>query len=173
MLLLLALEVVMLAGFVVAQIQGMLGWGRRLFERVGFYPFGRGGTLDRVDQGLARFYRRESRRLLLSIVFHLVAWLLGSVEAYLILRFLGVGVSLATATVIEAFGTAIRFATFMVPASLGVLEGGYVVVFGALGLGSTASMSFGLARRLREIVWISVGLVVFALMRAERSPGGS
>lgn len=172
MLWLLIVEVVAVGAFAVAQTQGMLGWGRRLLERVGLARFARTETLQLVDQGLAGFYRNEPRRLALSIVFHFGAWLLGSLEAYLILRFLGVGVSLATATVIEAFGTAIRFATFLIPASLGALEGGYVVVFAALGLGPAASIPFGLARRVREFVWIGLGLVVFAVMRSERSTTG-
>jgi hypothetical protein len=143
----------------------MFAWGQRLLQRIGVRPSGSGETLRRVDRGLASFYRREPRRLLLSIAFHLVAWLLGSVEAYLTLRFLGVDVSLTTATVIEAFGAGIRFATFMIPASVGALEGGYAVTFGALGLGSSTGVAFGLARRVREIVWVGAGLIAFAVMR--------
>jgi hypothetical protein len=74
-------------------------------------------------------------------------------------------VSLVTATVIEAFGTGIRFATFLIPASLGVLEGGYALTFAALGLGSTAGVSFSLIRRLREVAWVAVGLLALALTR--------
>ncbi len=78
--------------------------------------------------------------------------------------------SLPTATVIEAFGTAVRFATFMIPASLGVLEGGYAATFSALGLGSAVGISFGLTRRVREIVWIAAGLIAFAVMRTRSQP---
>src|SRR5206468_7249687 len=105
-------------------------------------------------------------RLVLSIVFHFIAWVLGSLETWLILGFLGAPVSLTAATVIEAFGTAVRFATFLIPASLGVLEGGYVVTFAALGLGSTTAVSFSLVRRVREAVWVGLGLLVFSLARA-------
>ncbi len=163
---LLVVEIVAVGAFVVAQNTGMFGWGQRLLQRISVRPSGSGETLRRVDAGLASFYRREPRRLLVSIGFHLVAWLLGSVEAYLTLRFLGIDVSLTTATVIEAFGTAVRFATFMIPASVGVLEGGYAATFSALGLGATAGVSFGLVRRVREIVWVAAGLLVFAVMRA-------
>ena len=75
-----------------------------------------------------------------------------------------------TATVIEAFGTGIRFATFLIPGSLGVLEGGYAATFAALGLGGTMGVSFSLVRRLREIVWVAVGLVAFAFLRVPRPP---
>jgi putative membrane protein len=165
---LLAVEILGLGGFVVAQTRGMFEGGRRLLERLGVRSFGHGQTTRRVDHGLASFYRREPRRLLLSIFFHFVAWVLGALEAYLILRFLGIDVSLTTAVVIEAFGTGVRFVTFMIPGSLGALEGSYVATFVALGLSPAAGISFGLTRRLRELVWVLAGLIVFAVMRPER-----
>ena len=171
MLWLLGLEVVALAVFVVAQTRGMFGWSTWLLDRMRMRSVRLGDALSRVDQGLAWFYRREPRRLFLSITFHFVAWLLGTVEAYLILRFLGVIVSLSTAAVIEAFATAIRVATFLIPASVGTLEVGYVATFGALGLGSTAGLAFGLTRRVREITWVAVGLIILAVMR--RAPHGA
>src|SRR5207245_1923633 len=105
----------------------------------------------RGDQGLAPaghgLARREHtlhrpRRLMLSITFHFVAWVLGTLEAYLILRFLGIEASLPVALVIEAFGTGVRFVTFVIPGSLGVLEGSYVATFVALGLSPAAGVSF-------------------------------
>jgi len=103
----------------------------------------------------------------------LMAWLLGALETWMILRFLGTPVSLVTATVIEAFGTGIRFATFMIPGSLGALEGGYAATFAALGFGGTMGVSFSLVRRIREIVWIGVGLVAFAFLRIPHPPDPS
>jgi uncharacterized protein (TIRG00374 family) len=169
MLWLLAIEAVALAGFVVAQTRGMLTWGGRLVTRLGL-DHGHSEALGRIDDVLARFYRTAPGRLALSIAFHLVAWLLGAVETWLILRFLGAPVSLTTATVIEAFGAAVRFATFLVPASLGALEGGFVVTFAALGLGSTTAIAFSLVRRMREALWVGLGLVVFALVRSGAEP---
>ena len=161
---LLALETVALAGFVVAQTRGMLAWGGRLLVQLGVGGV-RPEALGRIDDVLARFYRDAPGRLALSIACHFVAWLLGSLESWLILGFLGAPVSLSTATVIEAFGSAVRFATFLIPASLGALEGGYVVTFAALGLGSTTAVSFSLIRRIREAVWVGLGLLAFALTR--------
>jgi len=118
-----------------------------------------------VDAALADFYRREPRRLALSILFHLTAWLLGIAETWLILWLLGIPISWTTATVIEAFGTGIRFATFLIPGSLGAQEGGYVVTFVALGLRGADGVTFGLVRRFRELVWVGIGLLLFAAMR--------
>ena len=165
---LVALEVLALGAFVVVQMRGLAARGARMLARVGLSRFEGHATLGRIDETLAMFYRRRPLRLALSIGCHFAAWLLGAVEAWLILEFLGTPVSLVTATVIEAFGTGIRFATFVVPGSVGVLEGGYAATFAALGLGSTAGVSFSLVRRIREAVWIAIGLVAFALIRSAR-----
>ena len=165
MLWLLGIEAVALGLFVLVQTRGMLGWTLRLVERLGVRPPRGQATLGRVDDALEQFYRTAPERLGLSIGFHFIAWALGSVETWLILKFLGSEVSLATATVIEAFGTAVKVATFLVPASLGVLEGGFLATFATLGLSSTTAISFSLVRRLREAVWVAIGLIAFAVMR--------
>jgi len=165
MLWLLAVEVLAIVGFLLAQIQGGFGWVPRVLGRIGLGRSRHRETVARLDRGLAWFYRKEPRRLALSIGFHFIAWLLGSLEAYLILNFLGLEVSLETATIIEALGTAVRFATFLVPASLGALEGGFVATFTALGLAPSAGGAFGLAQRVREVVWIAVGFAFFAVIR--------
>jgi putative membrane protein len=161
----LVIEVIALGLFVLVQMRGMLGWTGRMLERVGIRPAKVQAMFGRVDDSLGQFYRTAPGRLGLSIGFHAVAWALGSVETWLILRFLGSDVSLATATVIEAFGTGVKVATFLVPASLGVLEGGFVATSAIFGLSATTAISFSLVRRLREAAWVAVGLVTFAAMR--------
>jgi hypothetical protein len=76
-----------------------------------------------------------------------------------------VDISLTAALLVEAFSTAVRFATFMVPASIGALEGGHVAIFTALGLGGTTGMSFSIVRRIREATWIGVGFLALAAYR--------
>jgi uncharacterized protein (TIRG00374 family) len=170
---LLALEIASLALFVLAQTRGLASFGGRVLARLGMRRFEGHEGLGRVDRSLTEFYLQRPRRLALSILHHFVAWLLGAVETWMILWFLGTPVSLVTATVIEAFGTGIRFATFLIPGSLGALEGGYAATFAALGLGSTMGVTFSLVRRIREIVWIAVGLIAFALLRVQRPPDPS
>jgi uncharacterized membrane protein YbhN (UPF0104 family) len=75
-------------------------------------------------------------------------------------------VSLTTALVLEAVSSAVRFATFMIPGSLGALEGGNVAIFAAFGLPGAAGLSFSLVRRLREAMWALVGLGALSLFKA-------
>jgi hypothetical protein len=90
----------------------------------------------------------------------------GVVEVLLILRALHVPASLVTATVIEALGTGVRFATFFVPASLGTLEGANAAAFAALGWAASDGLAFSLVRRGRQAVWIGVGLAILGAVGA-------
>lgn len=168
---LVGVEMVALAGFVLVQVVGVFGGSARLLTRLGVA--GVRGWIERagrLDGGLRRFYAGHPVRLGMSIGCHFMGWVLSAAETYVIVLLLGVPLSFLTALVIEAFSTGIRFATFFVPGSVGVLEGGHVMTFAALGLGGPAGLAFSLVRRVRELVWIGLGLGVFALIRPSLEP---
>ena len=161
--LLLLLETIGVVGFVAVQMRGVMGGGHRLLERFGFSGgAAMGEAAEHIDQALATFYRSQPGRLALSFVFNFLAWVASACEVWLILYFLGQPVSPATAFVIEAFGTGIAFATFFIPGQVGVAEGGAVATFIALGLSAATGLSFSLVRRVREVTWIGIGLLLLA-----------
>jgi putative membrane protein len=164
---LLGVEIVAASGFVLVQTRGVFGGGGRILGRLGVGPTERYQTgLNAVDHGLTRLYQDRWAGVLASGLLHFMAWASGALEVYLFLVFLGVDASLAVALVIEAFGSAVKFAGFMIPASLGVLEGGYVAIFAALGLGGPVGLSYTVVRRLREAVYAIIGLLWLAVLRA-------
>jgi glycosyltransferase 2 family protein len=161
MLWLLLIEVVAAAGFVGVQVVSVVGRAGRLLEWLGVV---KRDESERLDTTLRDYYRQDWRRLSLSTGFHLGGWLLGGIEAYLILFYLGIPADLVTATVIEALGAGVRFATFLVPASLGAFESANAAAFEAMGLGAGAGLAFSFVRRGRQLVWIGVGLLVLVSM---------
>jgi putative membrane protein len=168
---LLVVEALAVSGFVVVQLLGPAGRGGRLLARFGMGPSRRRqARLDGLDQSLATFYRRHRRRLAAGVLVHLAASTVGSLEIYLVLNFLGLPVSLLTAVVLESFGTAVKFASFMIPGSIGALEGGNVAIFAAFGLGGGVGLSYTLVRRLREITWAVAGMIALAALSGRPSP---
>jgi hypothetical protein len=163
MLWLLAVEVAAVGGFVGAQVAGLVARMGRLLARFGVLAAPEYAV--QLDRALRDYYRGEWRRLALSVFYHTLGWLLGAVEAFVMLWALAVPAGLLTATVIEALGSGVRFATFLVPASLGAFEGANAAAFNALGYGAAAGLAFSLVRRARQIVWVVVGLLVMAAMR--------
>jgi len=167
---LLVVQIVAVGGFVVVQAGGALSGSTRWLQRLGWLSDRRREPLTQINDELAHFYRREPRRLTLSIVFHFLAWLIGALEPWLILRWMGLPVSLAEAAAIEAFSTGIRFAAFLVPGYLGALEAGHMAIFAALGLGGPAGLSFTLIRRVREAAWTGLGFLALIPLRAQTPP---
>jgi len=167
---LLVAQVLAVGGFVAVQAGGALRGSTRWLQKMGWLAVRPLEALTQINDELARFYRREPRRLTLSILYHSLAWLIGVLEPWLILRWIGLPASLAEATAIEAFSTGIRFAAFLVPGYLGALEAGHMAIFAALGLGAPAGLSFTLIRRVREIAWTGLGFLCLASLRSQAPP---
>ena len=158
MLALLALEALLVGGFLVTQLSGLMRRAGRLLSWAGLIEDS--SYAERLDSSLREFYRHRWHRFLLSVAFHFCGWLLGALEVAAMLFVLDIPAGVATAIVIEAVGSGVRFATFLVPGSLGVLEGTNTGLFVALGLGASAGLAFSLVRRARQVVWIGIGLLV-------------
>jgi uncharacterized protein (TIRG00374 family) len=168
---LLVVELVGVGGFLVVQILGAAGRGGRLLARLGVGPSRSSQErLEGLDQTLAAFYRGHRGRLLAAVLVHFAAWTVGSLEIYLVLSFLGLPVPLLTAVVLESFGAAVKFASFMIPNSLGALEGGNVAIFAAFGLGGGVGLSYTLVRRMREATWAAAGMIVLAALSGKPAP---
>jgi uncharacterized membrane protein YbhN (UPF0104 family) len=159
---LLALETLAVAGFIGVQLAGVLHGGHRLLNRIGMSGAHGGVVAEDVDRMLANFYRHQPRQFALSIGCNFLGWLASAGEVWVILHLIGAPVSMTIALVIEAFATAIRFAAFLVPAHIGVMEGGVVMTFLALGLSAANGLSFALVRRVRELAWTGIGLLLLA-----------
>jgi uncharacterized protein (TIRG00374 family) len=163
---LLAVQTLCIGGFVLVQTLGVFGGGIRLLGRIGLGSAQRyAHHLEAFDEWLGQFYRERRTRLAGSVLLHAAAWGTGGLEIYLVLAFLGIEVSALTALAVEAVGAAVKFASFMIPASLGALETGYVAAFSAFGLAGAVGLSYTLMRRLREAVWAAVGYLWLASLR--------
>src|SRR5262245_43033399 len=160
------IELLAVAGFVAVQICGVIGRLGRLLSAVGF---DRAEThVAHLDEALRRYYRNHWRRFLASTAFHVLGCVMSVVETALIIAFLGVSTSLVMATAVDAVGWAVRFATFFVPGSVGVIESANAAAFAALGFSASAGLGFSFVRRARQVVWIGLGIAILAVMRARR-----
>jgi uncharacterized protein (TIRG00374 family) len=154
------------AGFMWAQLRALRLGGRALTwiglgERAA-------AVAGRLDTDLRRFYRDQPGRAMASFAHGLVGWGIGAFETWLMLALLGAPVSLMTALVIEAGAAGVRAVGFLIPGSLGVLEGGIVGLFALLRLDPATGLAFGIVRRVREAAWILLGYACLAFLRSPR-----
>ncbi|SAL75195.1 membrane protein [Caballeronia peredens] len=96
-------------------------------------------------------------------------YVLGSAETYLALDMLGHPVSIAGAIAIEALVQAARNAIFIAPAGLGVQEATIVAIAAAFGVDREAALSLALLRRVRELLWGAIALVLLRVIETRHA----
>jgi uncharacterized protein (TIRG00374 family) len=169
---LLGVQLIAVGGLLLVQLGGV---SDRVLRRLGRFGVTASGSyrdgLAALDRSIVASYATQRGAILRCTLVHLLGWVAGSLEVYLVLRWLNVHASLGHAVAIDAFGTGVKFLAFAIPGTLGVLEGGFMVVFAAFGLGSGLGLSFTVIRRLRMVAWSALGVLLLALLRsAPRAP---
>ena len=148
-------------GFVLAQRAGILLVVERLSARLRrMFPALQAADMGGLHAELLRL-QAQPRALLQSLWLHLLAWLLGVGETWLVLGAIGHPAGLAEALVIESLGMAARSAGFAVPGALGVQEGGFVLVGSLFGLPAEAALALSVVKRAREILVGVAGLLAW------------
>jgi hypothetical protein len=166
MIVLLAAEMVAVAGFIAVQTTGAVARGASLLGRLGLLRNGSPGkpTLH-VDRSLAGYYRKRPGRFAATTACNLVALLLGTLETAILAHVLGTPADPGSMLVVTAIASGISFIGFAVPGQVAVREGAYVAAFVALGLDPATGLAVGLAKRILDLTWAGVGFVVLARYR--------
>ena len=150
-----------LMGFFAVQRFGGIGWIERkivsLSSRVEWLSLAK---MTDLDANLKRLYR-DRRTLAKNAVLHLALWFGGAAEIWVALKFMGEPVTTTEATVIESLALALRSATFVMPASLGVQEGAMIAICAVFGLGAPAALALSLSKRAAELAVGVVGLMIW------------
>ena len=149
-------------GFVIAQRRGV----RHVDRIAGFLGQGwaektaAGATA--LHQALDAIYRRPGR-FWLSFIVHFGSWVASASEVWVALWFAGQPLPFGSVMVIESMVYAIRSTAFLVPNSVGVQEGAYILMGGVFGLGPEMALALSLLKRARDL---AIGLPVIALWQA-------
>ncbi|NQV55094.1 MAG: flippase-like domain-containing protein [Rhodospirillales bacterium] len=134
---------------------------RQSFRRLSKYL----SHLEDVDGRLVHFYTKQRNRYFGALALTFANWLLGVGEIYVTLYFIGHPVSFWDAWIIEAVAQMVRSAVFFIPAAIGAQEGAIVLIGAALTGSPSAGLATALIRRIREIIWIGWGLIVFYIFK--------
>jgi putative membrane protein len=154
--------------FVVIKKRGFLQRTERLFIRLADqWPVLRGMSLEGLHDSIHRLFGQPVL-LWRSFNAHLLSWLLGGLEIWLLLYFMDIPVSPREALVIESLSQVVRSAAFAVPGALGVQEGGFMLIGAIYGLPPQMGLALALAKRVREILLGAPGLLAWQLIEGHR-----
>lgn len=162
----------LVVGLIFVQRRGMFAPLLRLSERLGLPARAPElmRRLQRLDDEIAQIHANANGAFLVSSASFFVGWCMGVVEIYLILWFLGVPVSVHRALTVEVLSVAIDGMLFFVPAKVGTQEGSKVLIFTLLGLDPAKGLALGIVRRIRELTWASIGLLILSRRQLSTRP---
>jgi putative membrane protein len=122
-------------------------------------------TGQRLQDAIESVWRNR-RRVIATLIGHLMAWVIGTFEVWVALRIIGHPVSLQTSLILESVGSAIGIAAFFVPGGWGVQEAGYIFVGRLVGLPTETALALSLIKRVPDFVLGIPGLFAWYALEA-------
>lgn len=109
------------------------------------------GNASAVDDAIVLSYRRGTAFWRANLL-RLVGWAAGAGEVWLVTWCLGQPLSAIDAFILESLSSGVRAAAFMVPAALGIQEGGLILFAALFGLPAEIGLAISLSKRVRELL---------------------
>ena len=109
------------------------------------------GNASAVDAAVVLSYRRGAAFWRANLL-RLVGWAAGAGEVWLVTWCLGQPLSVIDAFILESLSSGVRAAAFMVPAALGIQEGGLILFAALFGLPAEIGLAISLSKRVRELL---------------------
>lgn len=116
-------------------------------------------SLEEVDQQIKFLYTERGSRFLGSLLYEIIARVFTCAEIYFTAVAIGLDMSVWEALVISSVSSLFANLIFFFPMQLGVREGGLALALKSVGLPSEAGIFIGIIMRIREIVWIIMGMI--------------
>ena len=115
-----------------------------------------------LEDDLAAVFSQQKSTLVQLLGLNLLATLAGVLEVFLVLRALSVPTGPAAALLIEGMSKVLSIFTYWVPGTVGVREGGVVLIFRLFQMSAALAVTLVLVRRARALAWAGIGsLLVF------------
>ena len=122
--------------------------------------------LSQVEERATHFYCQGWRKTATPLMLHLLCWVLGVLEIYVVLHLIGSPLSIVSCFVFRAALVAATTVLCFVPMGAGVFEAGHVIILHWLGVVPAVATSAAVIRRARKSLWILSG----GLMPIPRHP---
>lgn len=126
-------------------------WAKRFVEE-------KKESIEKVDQQIAELHKQRKATFYLSLSLEFFSRIVGCLEIFFILKMMTPHVNFWDCILIQAFSSLFANVFFFSPMQLGAREGGLAIITSTLSLKSGFGVTTGLITRVRELIWIAIGL---------------
>ena len=149
----------------IGHIPGLKGWSARFREK-------HAEALTNIDEQIAALHAEDKAAFYKSLLLEYFSRIVQSSEVLFMLLlfgidngggFTGVFITYLHSILIVSFTTLFANLIGFLPMQLGVQEGGFVLSIAALGLSAALGIFVSIICRVREIIWIAIGMLIMRL----------
>jgi hypothetical protein len=158
----------------IGKLPGLKKWSRSFSER-------HAEALQHIDEQIAALHRQDKKAFYNSLLLEYLSRILQSSEVFFMLILFGIdcggGVGGLCLTYLHSL-LVVALTSFLanligfLPMQIGVQEGGFVISIAALGLSAALGIFVSIICRVREIIWIIVGIALMKVIN-EKSPAST
>lgn len=127
-------------------------------------------TLHKIDTQIAELHRQRKSTFYMSFFFEFCARILTGLEIFFIMKILTPDVNFFNCILIMAFTSLFSNLFFFSPMQLGAREGGFALAVSGLSLSGAFGVYASLITRVRELIWITIGVVLMKIGNKKPSP---
>jgi uncharacterized membrane protein YbhN (UPF0104 family) len=118
--------------------------------------------LKEVSCEISYLIKHQRTMILLAVFFAFLHWILGSLEFFFILKFLGIKVTVIKALLVDMGVIFFKSAGAFIPGQIGIEEYGNKIMLAAIGIpGASIWITASILRRARQLIWIIFGIAVY------------
>ncbi|MCE7064225.1 lysylphosphatidylglycerol synthase transmembrane domain-containing protein [Dyadobacter sp. CY326] len=117
-------------------------------------------NLFEVDEQIRILYAERRNIFYISLFYEFTARVIGCAEIFFTAHAIGLGMSWSEALIVSSGSSLFANLIFFFPMQLGTREGGLALALGSVGFLPVQGVFIGIVMRIREIVWIIIGLLL-------------
>ena len=149
----------------IGHIPGLKGWSARFREK-------HAESLANIDEQIAALHAEDKRAFYKSLLLEYLSRVVQSSEVFFMLLLFGIDngggfagllITYLHSILIVSFTTLFANLIGFLPMQLGVQEGGFVLSIAALGLSAALGIFVSIICRVREIIWIFIGMFLMKI----------
>ncbi|WP_400263393.1 lysylphosphatidylglycerol synthase transmembrane domain-containing protein [Sphingobacterium sp. SG20118] len=122
-------------------------------------------VFEDIDIQIKDLFDNRKRNFYTALSWEFLARVVGCAELYFISIALGLNMDVIQAFIVSSGSSLFANLIFFLPMQLGTREGGLAMALVSIGFPASVGVIMGLATRIREIVWIGIGLVWMSIVR--------
>ncbi|MDD2552132.1 MAG: lysylphosphatidylglycerol synthase transmembrane domain-containing protein [Dysgonamonadaceae bacterium] len=136
-------------------------------KKVRIYALAHGERIEVMDRLTAELFANRKKDFFLALSFELMARFVSCIEIMFMAIPIGHHISFFQAVIVAAFSSLFANILFFSPMQLGTREGGFGIAFSMLTIPLGVGVYVGLITRIREMFWISIGVILMRIKPAK------